>query len=265
MTVFETTKMLKNQVLMVSTLLALASFAPTAFAQSADDEVLNENAWATETLTKSPREYVPALSYTRPISNPESQIVEGMSPQMRDSLFDISDDTSSPIFQLDQNGGLCLGTSSECDDNIGVSQQSIDLDIAENFSRQAIGKFDLSLTPRANVQFDDDRKSATVGALVKFGDNLISDDPINENTWYFFAGADAQAVTYVPGSPRSLYGTERGSFALQDRIIVGDAQAGVSYRLGDADVSLTYLRREGRAEDYKYKEDAAALSLTWRH
>lgn len=265
MAVIETNKTLKKQVLMASTLLAFVCFSPSVFAQSASDEASNENAWATETLTKSPGDYVPSLSYTRPVTNPESQIVQGMSPQMRDSLFDLTDDTSSPIFQLDQNGGLCLGTSNECDDNLGVTQQSIDLDLTEDFVRPSFGKFDLSLTPRANVQFDDARKSATVGALVKFGDNLISDDPINENTWYLFAGADAQAVTYVPGSPRSIYGGERGSFALQDRIIVGDAQAGVSYRLGDADVSLTYLRREGRAEDYKYKEDAAALSLTWRH
>jgi len=43
-----------------------------------------------------------------------------------------------------------------------------------------------------------------------------------------------------------------GQFHLQDRIIVGDAQAGVGYRIGDADVSLSYMRREATAEDFRF-------------
>ena len=62
----------------------------------------------------------------------------------------------------------------------------------------------------------------------------------------------------------ALVGAVVGQFHLQDRIIVGDAQAGVGYRIGDADVSLSYMRREAQAEDFSFTEDAAALSFTWK-
>ena len=55
-----------------------------------------------------------------------------------------------------------------------------------------------------------------------------------------------------------------GQFHLQDRIIVGDAQAGLGYRIGNADLSLSYLRREASGEDFSFNEDAAALSFTWK-
>jgi hypothetical protein len=83
-----------------------------------------------------------------------------------------------------------------------------------------------------------------------------------------FAGADAEAVTYSPTSVKRL---TRGNLHYQDKVIVGDAQAGVGYRMGDADVSLGYFRREissfGREVDsngVSFTEDAAALSFTWR-
>jgi hypothetical protein len=81
------------------------------------------------------------------------------------------------------------------------------------------------------------------------------------NSWYLFAGADAEALTY---SPDSLTRFNNGNFHLQDRIIVGDAQAGVGYRIGDADLSVSYLRREAQAEGISFTEDAAALSFTWK-
>jgi len=56
----------------------------------------------------------------------------------------------------------------------------------------------------------------------------------------------------------------QGQFYLQDNIFVGDAQAGVGYRIGDADVSLSYMRREATSDDFNYSEDAAALSFTWK-
>jgi len=97
------------------------------------------------------------------------------------------------------------------------------------------------------------------------GHNLTVNDT---SRWYLFAGADAEALTYSPNSPSRL---TRGQFNLQDKIIVGDAQAGFGYKIGDADISLAYIRRDvssyGRDvgdSAISYTEDAAALSLTWR-
>ena len=100
-----------------------------------------------------------------------------------------------------------------------------------------------------------------VGAVIEIGEDLREGSEFESNTWYFFAGADAEALTY---SPNSVGRITSGQFHLQDRIIVGDAQAGVGYRIGDADVSVSYTRREASGEAYKFVEDAAALSFTWK-
>ena len=124
----------------------------------------------------------------------------------------------------------------------------------------------LELTPSASVHLNDDSQSAVVGALLRIGDGLDENTRLNKNTWYFFAGADAEAVNFRP------YGTSqltRGNFNLQDRVFVGDAQAGLGYKIGDADLSLSYIHREvagfdNIATDSSFTEDAAAFSFTWR-
>lgn len=262
MTYMCTEKMSKYSGLTAMLVAGTLSFAPVTAAQTADksDSSSNTNSWSVQTLTQRPSTF--GLNLSRPVTDAEriqpGKDMVGMTPVLRDALFDSPADGTSPVFKLDMDQGLCLRTTAEC--NYNDTQSTIGF--SKDFSREGKSGLGLALTPRANVRFDDESSSALVGALVKVGDNLKSGDGVDNNTWYFFAGADAQAVTFEPGNPRRLYS---GEFQLQDRIIVGDAQAGLAYRLGDADLSLTYLRREGRAEDYKYKEDAAALSLTWRH
>ena len=243
--------------LAASCLFAVSSQAQTA---DKDESTANNNSWSVQTLTQRPAQFGLDLSLTPTDAQSvePGEKVTGMAPVMRDAMFEMSEDGTSPLFKLDLDRGLCLRTTSEC----GFNDTQQVLGFSKNFAREGKTGLGLALTPRANVKFDDESSSALVGALVKVGDNLKNGDGVDSNTWYFFAGADAQAVTYEPGNARRIYS---GEFQLQDRIIVGDAQAGLAYRLGEADLSLTYLRRESRAEDYKYKEDAAALSLTWRH
>lgn len=190
---------------------------------------------------------------------PREDGVINLDTSIRGTLFDSpTEGINASVFKLDLGDRLCLGTAEECEAN---RIESIDIGYAKNITH---GKFDglnLQLTPRAGLRFDDDSKSALVGALVRVGDNLREGSEMKSNTWYFFAGADAEAVTYTPSGVRRL---TSGEFHLQDRIIVGDAQAGLGYRLGSADLALTYYKRQAKAENYSYDEDAAALSLTWR-
>jgi len=185
--------------------------------------------------------------------------VINLSTPLRGALFDSpTDNVNASVFKLDLGDRLCLGTAEECKAN---EFERIDVGYAKNITH---GKFDglnLQLTPRAGLRFDEGSKSALVGALVRIGDNLREGSEMKSNTWYFFAGADAEAVTYTPTGMRRL---TSGEFHLQDRIIVGDAQAGLGYRLGSADLALTYYKRQAKAENYSYDEDAAALSLTWK-
>lgn len=226
---------------------------------------------------------LPVTAYAQSKEGPQARIVapsEGLSLNMSTTpsldldpsstnlsgnLIDIPlESVGSGLFKLDTSSTSCLTGSESCltrDNRVnltGGSSQYLKL------NNNGLG---IELSPRASLSFDDDSSSALVGALVKIGDDLRESQNFDTNTWYFFAGADAEALTYKPGSRSSL---TRG-FNLQDRVIVGDAQAGLGYKIGDADLSLAYIRREvssfsnnDPSDDVSYTEDAAALSFTWR-
>lgn len=167
------------------------------------------------------------------------------------------DAVGSSLFRLDLSDTACYRLSENC----SRDSERVDLGLRQSFISNSDDGIDLVLRPRASVRFDERSRSALVGAVVEIGENLREGSDFKSNTWYLFAGADAEALTY---SPDGITDFSTGSFHLQDRIIVGDAQAGVGYRIGDADVSLSYTRREAQAEDFNYTEDAAALSFTWK-
>lgn len=167
------------------------------------------------------------------------------------------DAIGSTVFKLDLTTPECASGGEGCirrDD-------SLKLGLTDTFRRRSEKGLDLSLTPRASMRFNDEISSTAVGAVIEIGEDLREGSEFESNTWYVFAGADAEALTY---SPNSIGRITAGQFHLQDRIIVGDAQAGLGYRIGDADVSLSYMRREATSEEYKFVEDAAALSFTWK-
>ncbi len=173
----------------------------------------------------------------------------------------------SQIFDLDLRDVNCISG----DDNCLKRDESLDMLYSKSLTTSILDKrgIDIEVTPRASVSFNDGSSSAVVGALVKIGDDLKAGDAFKSNTWYVFAGADAEALSYAPND---LNRVTMGDFNLQERVIVGDAQAGVGYRLNDStDISLGYFRREvtsfGNETDLQstnFTEDAAAISFTWR-
>lgn len=167
------------------------------------------------------------------------------------------DAVGSPVFKLDLTSPGCASGGEGCTRRDG----SLNLGLKDTFRRRSETGLDLSLTPRASMRFNDELSSTAVGAVIEIGEDLREGSDFKSNTWYFFAGADAEALTY---SPNSISRVTAGQFNLQDRIIVGDAQAGLGYRIGDADVSLSYMRREASTEEFKFVEDAATLSFTWK-
>ncbi len=123
--------------------------------------------------------------------------------------------------------------------------------------------FDIGLSPRAGVSFGEQGPAAAAGATVRMGqylDAFNSDRP----AWWFFAGADRQAVMYDPGQGFDM----RDALAMEPYAVVGDAQAGVAMHLRGADFSLAYIHRETRyempTEAWETSEGFAAFSLTWR-
>ncbi len=188
--------------------------------------------------------------------------LNGLSPESLTNRYEYTpldlpaESVGSSLFKLDLSNPDCLTGETQC-----LRRDDIDLGISKSITALSQTGIDFTLTPRASLRFDDDGRSALVGAVIEIGEDLREGSDFDNNTWYFFAGADAEALTYSPNSVSRL---TSGQFHLQDRIIVGDAQAGLGYRLGDTDVSLSYMRREATAEDFSFKEDAAALSFTWK-
>ena len=178
--------------------------------------------------------------------------------ETQNGLIDLpANSVGSTIFKLDISDPKCLTGTGSC----LRRDEQVNLGAAKQFTSGVTKGLDFSLTPRASMRINDNESSTLVGAVVEIGKDLREGSEFESNTWYVFAGADAEALTY---SPNSIDRLTSGQFHLQDRIIVGDAQAGVGYRLGDADVSLSYMRREATAQDFSYSEDAAALSFTWK-
>lgn len=172
--------------------------------------------------------------------------------------------TGTGLFDQGSTAFSCQAGESRC---LTGRTEQLDLGFSKRIAKTKPRGLDVELVPSAAVRFEPGEQSAAVGAMVRIGDDLRKGN-VSSNTWYVFAGADAEALAYSPdGNVRGI----QAEYGLQDRVIIGDAQAGVGYRIGDADVSLGYFRREvsGVSDtpggtNISTTEDAAAISFTWK-
>ncbi len=90
----------------------------------------------------------------------------------------------------------------------------------------------------------------------------------DQPAWYMFIASEDEAVTWRPGA-RSAFGGSASSFSLQDRVEVGDMQAGVSFEAGGVQASLAYVEREVKARSgartFTQDENFAGLTVTMKH
>jgi hypothetical protein len=240
------------------TLLAALTFSATAQAQDSKDDpdlqsIQLPNASSSSTSSSGLAFSLPS-GPSRAIDDMNSLSGTDFSMPSMDLPIDA---IGSTLFKLDVSDPDCLSGVGRCERR----SDRLSLGLSEYITAKQGSGIDLVLRPHASFRYDEDSSSAIVGAVVEIGEDLRRGSDMKTNTWYFFAGADAEALTYSPDGMRQL---SSGQFHLQDRIIVGDAQAGLGYRIGDADVSLSYLRREANAEGFSYNEEAAALSFTWK-
>jgi hypothetical protein len=94
------------------------------------------------------------------------------------------------------------------------------------------------------------------------------DRPSSTPTWYLFAATDDEALVWRPGM-RSEFGGGGASFALQDRVEIGDLQAGITYESHGIQASLAYVEREfsvrSGATTFTQDESFAGVTLTMRN
>lgn len=132
---------------------------------------------------------------------------------------------------------------------------------------------DVAVAHRASMTVNDqgDIEREGRGSELRLGRGLPSmarrqtswEDP----AWYFFAAADDEALTWQPGA-RNAFGGTSSTFALQDRVEIGDIQAGVTYEAGPIQASLAYVEREINyhtgSRSFSQDENFAGLTLTMR-
>ena len=131
---------------------------------------------------------------------------------------------------------------------------------------------DLSFVPRAQLQQDRAGNNvARTGAEVRVGENLVDRDlrgtGASAPSWYFFVGADNEALVWNVADKKALDGA-----SLRDQATVGDLQAGVAFSTGQgAQMSFGLVERKlefndiAGDQDVNMRERFAAFSYTLHH
>jgi hypothetical protein len=138
-------------------------------------------------------------------------------------------------------------------------------------ARGAAG-FDVRFAQRAGLGFNrqGDVESELRASELRLGRGLDvrRDQPSREPRWYIFAASEDEALTWGPAD-RSEFGGSRSSFSVQDRVEIGDMQAGITYERDGWQASLAYVQREisvtSGSRTYSHDEDFTGVTLTMRH
>lgn len=137
-------------------------------------------------------------------------------------------------------------------------------------ARGAAG-FDVAVAQRGGVGFDDrgDLARESRSSELRLGRGLqqMRDTPSPAPRWYVFAASEDEALIWRPGG-RNAFGGASPGFALQDRVEIGDLQAGVTYEVNGFQASLAYVEREfsvrNGARTFSQDERFAGFTLTMR-
>ncbi|MET0182682.1 MAG: hypothetical protein ABW199_07340 [Caulobacterales bacterium] len=79
-------------------------------------------------------------------------------------------------------------------------------------------------------------------------------------SWFFFVADDDEAISWRPGA-RNLGG---GLHYEEDRIQVGESQAGIGLEAGGIQAALSYVQRDVEGKYGSGEENFTGVTLTWR-
>ncbi|MEZ5994831.1 MAG: hypothetical protein R3C25_03680 [Hyphomonadaceae bacterium] len=131
---------------------------------------------------------------------------------------------------------------------------------------------DVSFAQRGGVSFSDegDIQRQSRASELRLGRGLrgmTRNQPSIEPSWYLFAASEDEALVWQPGA-RNEFGGASSSFALQDRVEIGDMQAGVTYEFRGVQASLAYVEREfsvrSGGRGFHQQENFTGITLTMR-
>jgi hypothetical protein len=140
---------------------------------------------------------------------------------------------------------------------------------------RATSDFDVAFAQTGTVGFnsDGDIERRSRGSELRLGRGLRNlrqenTEPRMQGSWYVFAASEDEALTWRPGQ-RNEFGGSGSSFALQERVEIGDVQAGITYESNGWEASLAYVEREFSmrtgSRTISQDEDFTGFTLTMRH
>lgn len=166
----------------------------------------------------------------------------------------VRDDTSVRISPLDNM------------DEAQEDQRRIEMAIAAGGGDAPL---DISIAQRASLGVDRNGDLARQGrgSELRVGRGLTGERRGERNSTYVFVASDNEALTWQPGA-RNDFGGRGSSFALQDRVEVGDVAAGVTWERDGVQTSLAYVEREESTrvgnQSFSHDESFAGVTVTMR-
>lgn len=119
--------------------------------------------------------------------------------------------------------------------------------------------FDIGVEPQARLVVDGSGRSAGAGARVRVGQFVEGLAAARPRSWYLFAGADGEQLTWdVAGARRfSASGVGYG-----EQATVGDMQAGIAIERFGGQLSLSYIQREVAYKEANRTEQFGGLTFS---
>lgn len=150
-----------------------------------------------------------------------------------------------------------------------LGQERYDAQFSFSAPSQATGlAFDIGLVPSLSYAEEGDFQTRRIGAEVRLGQDI--DQRGNDAglpSWYFFAGADGEAIIFNNSSASGGLGLVNG-LQLRDQVTVGDIQAGLNIRRYGTNFAFNYIRREVEYElngdMLQRNEGFGGITLTWK-
>jgi hypothetical protein len=214
------------------------------------------------------------VSFAANIATAEDAVESG-SPSYAIDGVDFADpaQTFSSRVQLTSNEGAGGRFSAFVPAETSIGERGNSRGYELRFTAPGMSGLDVSFAQSGGVGFNDqgdiERQSRTSELRLGRGVDIARNQPSAEPTWYFFAASEDEALTWRPGARSGFGGSGGPSFALQDRVEVGDMQAGITYERYGIQASLAYVEREftvvSGVQSFTQDDSFAGLTITMRH
>jgi hypothetical protein len=139
---------------------------------------------------------------------------------------------------------------------------------------RAAANIDVAFAHRGGVGFNQegDLSRQSQASELRIGNGLHlaathANQPSRTPRWYAFVASSKQALIWQPGG-RNEFGASSDEFTLQDRVEIGDVQAGLTYEVYGIQTSLAYVERKMRTHvagrTYTQDDNFAGITVTVR-